>query len=274
MERIKQALERAERDREYRGSAESTVEPIAPANTTAPGTGLDDLNIRFEKTRVVEVDAKHLEQHRVVMTPDGTPAANAYGLLASRLADQLQVNGWNTVGVVSPVGGDGKSVTALNLALRLVDSPKRSCLVVDLDFRRPRLAEYLGVTPDRGVEDVLTDRAHVSEVLFSPGVPRLSVMPVGQPVANPSGLIASAAATRLAAEVKARYANRIVLFDLPPILGTGDAVSFLRNLDAVLVVIGAGKTSESALQETLHTLADHNLLGCVLNGADEVINAY
>ncbi|MEL7311227.1 MAG: CpsD/CapB family tyrosine-protein kinase [Pseudomonadota bacterium] len=276
MERIKQALEKAEAERQHSGAAESIVETLASAPRSIPAAPSQPVSsdFRFEVTRTVSVDSKHLERHRIVSSLSDDAAAQSYGLLASRVVDQAIVNGWNSIAVVSPLDGDGKSVTTLNLAFRLADSPKRTCLVVDLDFRRPRIAEYLGVAPESGVEDVLLGRAEMSDALFSPDTLRLSILPVREPSEHSAGMIDSLAAAQLAQEVKTRYANRLVLFDLPPVLGAGDTVNFLRNVDAVLLVASSGKTSEAALKETVNALAGNRLMGCVLNGAEDVITAY
>ncbi|MEO1420403.1 MAG: CpsD/CapB family tyrosine-protein kinase [Pseudomonadota bacterium] len=275
MERIKQALERAEKDRKYQPQTDRVVEALPPTGRgNVPVESGEDRDIQFEVTRSIPVDGKTLERNRIRPPGADDEVARAYDLLASRVVDRASANGWNSIAVVSPVGGDGKSVTALNLAIRLVASPARTCLLVDLDFRRPKIAEYLGVSPQYGIEDVLRAKASVSETLFSPGIPRLSVLPVRQPVDTPGGLIDSMAASELAQEAKQRYANRIVLFDMPPVLGSGDTVHFLRNVDAVLVIAASGRTSESAIQETLSTLAGHNVVGCVLNCAEDTLTAY
>ena len=278
MEKIKQALERAEQNRlRQQAVADGVISAVPgsgaadPAQTSSPGPAD---GIVLDRTRNVPVDETHLEKNRIRLPRADDEVARAYDLLASRVVEKVRSTGWNSIAVVSPVAGDGKSVTALNLAMRLVGSPKRTTLLVDLDFRRPKVAEYLGLTPQFGIEDVLHGRASVAETLICPGVPRLSVMPVREPIAHPGGLIDSTACSQLATEVKERYANRIVLFDLPPLLGHGDAMHFLQNVDAVLIVATAGKTTEASLQETVNTLAGHNIVGCVLNCASDIIAAY
>lgn len=276
MERIKQALERAEQSRLVSTSADAVLESLPNTGSAKSPTDAQpqDRAVEFHQTRIAKVDPEHLERHRIRAAGADDEIARAFDLLASRIVDRATSNGWNSIGIVSPLAGDGKSVTALNLSIRLAASAARTCLLVDLDLRQPKVAEYLGVRVESGVEDVLRGKTRIEDALFSPDVPRLSVLAVGKAMAHSGGLIDSIAAARLAEETKTRYANRIVLFDLPPVLGSGDTVHFLRHLDAVLVIAASGKTSEAALAETLNALSGHSILGCVLNCATDTISAY
>ncbi len=293
MEKIKTAMERAEKLRLQQaqlGNAspraanapahldETANVSSVPANRDAQGVAPDQGHlsgdIGYVQTQVVKVDQRHLERHRIRLPSSDDEVARAYDLLAARLANQVRATGWNSIAMVSAQEGEGKSTTALNLAMRLANSQQRTALVVDMDFRRPNIATYLGLAPANGVEDILDGSASVAETLVSPGVSRLTILPIRRAHTNPGGLIDSPAAANLAHELKVRYANRIVLFDLPPLLGHGDALDFMPYVDAALVVATVGRTTETALRDTIAALNGRNIIGSVMNRVDPVSSAY
>ena len=302
MEKIKTALERAEKNR-LRHAAEGDtarsrqvendmtpeqeplepLEPLTPADvppvvhTLPPGRGsqvTDPDGFEYTGTTVVRVDPEHLERHRIRLPEADDEVSQAFDLTASRLVDRIRETGWNSIGVVSAAAGEGKTVTALNIAMRLATSAKRTALVVDLDFRRPKVANYLGLQPSVGLEDVLRGDAGVQEALVSPGVQRLTVLPIRAPIEHPGRLLDSSRMAQLAVELKKRYANRIILFDLPPLLGHGDALNFLANTDAALFVASAGRTSEASLEQAMESLQSQNVIGTVLTRTEDLISAY
>lgn len=283
MEKIKKALEIAGRNRLDRvverppesapahdsvpaGDAPAREEqavgdrfPAPPAGDMAPSA------FRFVQTRVVDVPASTLVDNRIVVAGKDSEAAHAFELLASRVSGKLRENGWRSLAVVSPGPDEGKTVTTLNLGLALAKNEERSALVVDMDFRRPSVARYLGLKPEHGYEDVLRSQVPLESVLVSPGIERFAVAPARGAVENPGSLVDSSRARQLASELKDRYENRVVLFDLPPLLAYGDAHSFLDNVDAVLLVVADGTTKKDQLDESLNLLSRYKLLGTVLN---------
>jgi len=297
MERIKRALELAEQDR--LALTEGTLADSEHSHPAMRPAGLDGVRIaenpetacrgaaggqavpagqpeigRFIRTRVVPVSPDHLERNRIILPDSGREASRAYDMLASRLLERASASGWNSIALVSPGSGEGKTVTGINLAIHLAASKERTALLVDMDFRRPSVARYLGLQPESGVEDVLATGADTADALVCPGISRFSVLPVRTPHLHTSDFIDSQRCRDLALELKRRYANRVVLFDLPPLLAYGDALRFMPCVDAALMVVEEGKTRVESIERALSALSGQNLVGVVMNGSSETVAGY
>jgi Mrp family chromosome partitioning ATPase len=140
---------------------------------------------------------------------------------------------------------------------------------VDLDLRRPKLASYFGLTAGKGISDYLLGNAKLSDCLVNPGLERLVIMPGGKPLYSSSEALTSQKMRSLANEFKTRYTDRLVIYDLPPLLASDDSLVFLPQLDATLLVIQDGKTRVGEIQRAMELLEGCNLLGTVLNKSSE-----
>lgn len=166
--------------------------------------------------------------------------------------------------VTSSMPGDGKSTTALNLALAMAESGSR-VLIVDGDLRKPTVADYLGIEGGVGLTSVLIGRASLEEATQSWGSTNLDVLPSGPLAPNPSQLIGSERMRALLGELREQYDHVIV--DAAPILAVTDTLSIAEAVDGVLVVALNKTTRRSDLARTLESLAlvRANVLGLVLN---------
>lgn len=222
-------------------------------------------------TRVVPTDIVALEHARILRPGAIGTVGPAYKMLRTQVVKRLDQLGVNTLAIVSPRSGDGKTTTAINLAISLACDSTRTALLVDLDLRRPSVGRRLGVTLEAGIEDHLQFRVPLDRLLFRPeGYERMVVLPAKSAVASSSELLLSMRARELAHELKTRYANRIVLYDLPPVLEADDALAFIHNVDAALVVVREGCTSRDDIVRTIELLRDTPVIGTVLNGSREV----
>jgi Mrp family chromosome partitioning ATPase len=177
-------------------------------------------------------------------------------------------HGWNTLAVVSPGHEDGTTFVAANLAVAVAAEHNLTSLLVDLDLRSPRLHERFGVDGTVGVEDCLAGRAQVADALVAPeDYPGLVLLPARVPVRGSSELLGGQRARALFRELKERYVNRVVIYDLPPVLASDDALVFAPQADAVLVVVGDHRTRREDLVRCLDLLQHVPLLGTVLNGS-------
>jgi hypothetical protein len=147
-------------------------------------------------------------------------------------------------------------------------------MVVDLDLRRPKIANYLGLNLAKSLNDVLEGTADLADALVNPSVPRLVVLPTNRPVARSAELLASNKIEYLIKDLRERYTSRIVIFDLPPLLNVDDAIAVLPKLDCVLLVIGNGMSTEAEIEESMRHLSHVNLLGVVLNKAELEVKPY
>jgi Mrp family chromosome partitioning ATPase len=275
VERIKKAMElaRQERDSAARGDGTAVATGSRPASTPpvmpnpAPSTApsADD---QGDVSRTLAVSEKTLLESRLLLPGMVGDAAHGFRLLRTQVLQRMRQRGWNTMAVLSPGPDEGKTFTAINLAIAIAADPDSTALLVDLDLRFPRLYRRFGFLPTVGVEDCLRGEAQLSEAIVAvEGYPGLMLLPARGPVEHSSELISGAAARAFFRGIKDRYPNRIVIYDLPPVLATDDALSFLPQVDAALMVIGEGRTHREDLLRCLELLRDTPILGTVLNGS-------
>jgi succinoglycan biosynthesis transport protein ExoP len=169
-----------------------------------------------------------------------------------------------TIVVTSSLPGEGKSTTAINLAITLADAGTRVALV-DADLRRPSIAEYMGLEGHVGLTTVLIGKASVQDVVQPWGSGYLHVLPSGQVPPNPSELLGSRAMANLLEQLTQLF--DIVLIDTPPLLPVTDAAILAKMTGGALVVVGAEKLNRQQLGEAMGSLetVGARVLGVVLN---------
>ncbi|HHO67387.1 MAG TPA: polysaccharide biosynthesis tyrosine autokinase [Gammaproteobacteria bacterium] len=257
MERIKQALERARAERE--GQPRPT-----PASRKAPVTA----EVNYTQTRNVDIPEATLRRQRIVTAFPAGAFTDAYKILRTQVQQRLKENDWNVLAVTSPGTGEGKTLTALNLAASLAMEVDRTVLLIDANLRHPTLHEHLGLPEMPGLADYLLDDTPLSELLIHPrGFDHLTLLPGGRPLPNSAEMLASPKMMHLVEETKSRYPGRIVIFDLPPVLQAADALAFSPYVDAALLVVEEGRTSRRDVERAVELLSSTNVLGTVLNKA-------
>jgi len=156
----------------------------------------------------------------------------------------------------------------MNLAITLASDQLHTVLLVEFDFNRPTLAERFGLTPGFGSDDALSGKARVQDCLYhAAGFDRLVLMPARMTLENSSEILAGPRSRDVVSELRARYPERIVLFDLPPVLAADDALSFAPLVECGLVVAAEGRTRRKDLVRTIELLHKTPLVGTVLNRA-------
>jgi Mrp family chromosome partitioning ATPase len=222
-------------------------------------------------TRRVQVDAARLHSQRILAPDDLGPAAHAFKMLRTQVLQRLGRQGYRSIAVVSPSADDGCTLAAINLASCIADDPDHTALLIDLNLRSPSVHERFGIAVEQGVEDVLQGRADLSAALVQPdGFRKLVLLPARNPVPRSAELLAADATWRLTQEIHARYANRVVLYDLPPLFATADALAFMRCVDAALLVVREGHTRREHVVRSLQLLRDTPVVGTVLNASREL----
>lgn len=232
------------------------------------GAYQDIRNTTYSQTRVFEPDADRLERHRIVAVRKSNRDSIHFDILRTQMLSKMEENGWRTVAVVSPTPECGKTTVAINLAYSIAYDSKRTAMLVDFDLRRPRVAEYLGVPVECTLNDVLAGQATIPDALVNPSLPGLVILPTAGRVSKSSEMLGSQRVSALIDEMRERYPERIVLFDLPPMLLTDDALTVMPKMDCVLMVVGNGMVTRGEIEESLRHLHGRNLLGVVLNMGD------
>ncbi|HJR80500.1 MAG TPA: polysaccharide biosynthesis tyrosine autokinase [Anaerolineales bacterium] len=199
----------------------------------------------------------HLQPH--------SPITESYRIVRSRIRFKRGEGTARSIMVTSSMPDEGKSLTAANLAVVFAQANFKT-IVVDANLRHPILHEVFAVRNDSGLGDALSSsEIHVKEYLQDTSVNNLQILSGGTPLADPSGQLGSERMEEIIRDLK--KSADIVIFDSPPALVFADAIVLSRRVDGVIMVIQAGKSKRSAINQTLLDLQNANadLLGSVFN---------
>jgi capsular exopolysaccharide synthesis family protein len=170
--------------------------------------------------------------------------------------------------VTSPEMGDGKTTLAANLAVSIAQSGK-SIILIDADFRRPRIHKLFGLSPERGLASVINEpQTEINDVICPSGIPGLSILPCGPIPDNPAELLTQNRFKELLDYIRERY--DFVVIDTPPLLKVTDPCVVVRRVDGVLLTIRISKNARPQAQRAKEILATlgANVFGVVVNGVD------
>ena len=225
-------------------------------------------SVEYRETRVLPLNTTTLEANRIIAHTKSDPRSGHFDLLRTRLLQEMRANNWKTLAVTSPTPNCGKTVTSINLAFSIAQTTRETALLVDFDLRRPTVAKYMGLPDAPGLVDYLDGDIELREALVNPGVSNCVVLPNFKPVINAAETLASDRVADLVSEMRNRYSDRVVLFDLPPLLDIDDTLAILPEIDCVLLVVAAGQSTATEIKESRRLLDDFNLVGSVLNRSD------
>lgn len=199
------------------------------------------------------------DQFRVIKRP---LISNATGKGASAIA-----NG-NLIMVTSALPGEGKTFTAINLAMSIATELDNTVMLVDADVARPSVLNMLGLPAGPGLLDLLVDeQLDVGSVLLKTNIDKLTILPSGTSHARATELLASDAMARLLESVAKRYADRIIVFDSPPLLLTTESRVLASHMGQIVVVVQAEKTLQADVEQALATIEACPVKLMVLNQA-------
>jgi exopolysaccharide/PEP-CTERM locus tyrosine autokinase len=202
----------------------------------------------------------------VTLTEPGSPAAEEYRKLKAMVIKLTKQDARKTVIMItSSNSGEGKSLTAVNLAISLAQEVSNSALLIDADLRRPSLAAYLDIPAGSGLTECLQDGVEASSVIIDTGVPKLGILPAGKNVQNPVELLSSPKMKTLIHELKRQYADGYIIIDAPPILPFAETQVLSMLADGVLLVVKEGVTSVQDMQDSLDLLKGTRVLGVAFN---------
>ncbi|MCG8325367.1 MAG: CpsD/CapB family tyrosine-protein kinase [Thiotrichales bacterium] len=269
MEKIKQALQKARAGKEKDQAVHAVTEPASGARTTTENIE----RITYSQTRVQQVDERVLRKNRILGYCGNDEADTAFRMLRTQVFQKLIANDWNSLAVTSPGPGQGKTLTAINLALSLAREVNYTVLLVDFDLKRPGIHKQLGLQADAGISDFILHDKPLNQILVNPGIERLVILPGREALSNSSEMLKSRKMVQLVEELKSRYPSRIIVFDLPPLLSTDDALSFSPYVESFLLVIEEGETQQEEIEHSLSLLSGSNVMGTVLNKSRETQKA-
>ena len=216
----------------------------------------EDIGSEFEKS---------LNDHNVVAHLTRSKEADQYRFLRTQILQMMSKGGYKTLAISSPRYGEGKSTIASNLAVSIAQDLKQTVLLVDLDLRKPSIAGIFNIKHKLGLTDYLADKANVKDCLMRPPFERISVFPAGHAIDQSSETLGSPEMEKLALELRERYDDRIIIYDMPPLLQQDDPLVFLPYVDCFALVVREGITTGDDVNRSLEILKPANVLGIVLN---------
>jgi len=189
-----------------------------------------------------------------------------FKLLRTQLTKLLAGNGARLVGLTSSTPAAGKSFLSLNIAASLAQLGERAVYLVDLDLRRASMAEQLGLSIETGVDSFLRGEVQtLREIGLRFDDLPLVLLPTGQVTSGSEEYISAPTFGHLIQLLRTETHNAIVLFDLPPVFASDDAMISIEALDGYLMVVDSGNTTRRQLLETIEMLRPSPLLGTILN---------
>lgn len=225
-------------------------------------------------SRRVELDLEALQRQGIAV-PHGprTPTADQFRVIKRPLITNAMGKGaapmkhGNLIMVTSALPGEGKSYTSINLAMSIAAELDNTVMLVDADVARPSVLRMLGVEPGPGLLDVLEGKSNVADAMLRTNVEKLTILPSGTPHPRATELLASDAMRDLLDDMANRYADRIIIFDSPPLLLTTESRVLATHMGQILVVVHAGRTLQADVQHALSTIENCPVKMMVLNKA-------
>jgi polysaccharide chain length determinant protein (PEP-CTERM system associated) len=214
---------------------------------------------------------RDFKKHRLpVLTDPQSIASQQYGILALKVAGWMRQDGNQVLAITSATGGEGKSLTALNLSLAVASCSQGRVLLIDCDLRLPQVHTRLGLK-SAGLSDLLTGGETDPKPYIS-SLGKLDIMASGSIPANPVNLLASARMRELLSRLRQDY--QLIILDSPPVVPIADSHILAGLADGVLFVVRARKTRPDLFRHAIDSLSANNLFGVVLNDVEYASSPY
>ena len=199
------------------------------------------------------------EQYRMVKRPLLT---NAFSAAAEG------INRSNLLLVTSSIPSEGKTFTAINLAISIANERDKNVLLIDADVAKPTLAKRLGITESPGLIEYLEDESlGFSDISLSTDIPNLQIIPAGKRHTFSTELLSSNRMLQFVEQLSERYSDRIVIFDSPPLLAATEAEVLAALVGQIVLVVSAETTMQNTVKEALKKLEDCDVVLGLLNKA-------
>jgi Mrp family chromosome partitioning ATPase len=261
MERIQAAIQKAKEQR-------SGAEPVATPRRGAPlGSAPEAPRAAggWEDLPAFSPDPDRMRRERIVSFERSDPAHMTFDMMRTKILRMMVEKGWSSLAITSPTAECGKTMSSLNLAFSFAQQKDSRTVLMDLDLRRPSVAETLGLTGRSDIEEFLRSGGETPAnfVRYGDG---LAIGASLRPARNPAELLNHASCGAALARMKADLNPDTVIYDLPPMLTCDDVMAFLPNVDCVLLIAGAEISTIDEIDRCENDLAQQtNVLGVVLN---------
>lgn len=166
----------------------------------------------------------------------------------------------------SVADGGGASFTAINLGAAVALDRSKTAIVIDCNLHSPHLHCLLGHTPEYGLADYIEDSAiGVDDIIYASGIPRLRIIPAGRECEPGLEVFTAKRTAELLQELKARYNDRCVIIDAPPVMSSADARILQKMCDFIVLVIPYGRVTQAQIAAAIEAVDDERLVGVIYN---------
>lgn len=267
-------IERALHKRQSQGDPAHQARSRAKEGIRRPGPTPDSTiaAANAKKFKVVRLNPQIMERYCVLPQIEDQSALRAYKVLRTRVLQRMVSNNWYSIAVTGSTTGEGKTLTAINLAVALAQDVNTWVFLVDLDLQRPQIANYLGMEFGKGLGDYLSGEGDLAlpDICYNAaGIERLAVIPNSRSLQHSSELLVSPRMSALTQALSAEIPRRIVIFDMPPLLASDDVLAFAPQVDGLLLVLAEGISARASLEKSKQLIGNTNLIGVVLNRSTE-----
>ncbi len=219
----------------------------------------------YTQSRTVRLDPFIAAANRCMAVLPNSPYVEAYKSIRGQILQRTEQKEGKTIMVTSALPGEGKTTCAINLAFTFAREFSQTVLLVDCDFRRQRIHDLLGIKSDKGLVNHLLNDEPISDLIVWPGFEKLTLISGGRTIQETTEVLGSPRMKEVVQDMKARYPDRYVFFDVPAILANTDALALAPQVDHILMVVAAGCTPLSDVRRALELVPEEKVIGLVLN---------
>ena len=241
-----------------------------PSASDLEHDGQDEIGSDFTQhavgrpARETELDVSRIDPHLVTFYDFDPRASEQYNKLASAMISSSTERRLKRVMVASAHSGEGRTCVMLNLACALANAKQR-VLVIDTDLYKPSVLRLLGIEAGVGMAEAVAQEYRASDVAIKVQPHGFDILPTRERLDNSAQLLASPVFRNMLDAFDIDY--DFILFDSPPLLGSGESNLLRRYCDATLMVIRSGKTSSKQLEKAIASFNEDNIVGVVINRA-------
>ncbi len=231
-------------------------------------------NSSLDQIRTITLDWDTCRENRLMVNCEDQQAISAYKMLRTRVRRRLRQHNWTSIAVTSARAGEGKTITAINLAVSLATQGEKNVFLVDLDLRACSISKHMGLEGGSNLMAAVRGEISIEEALVCPGVDGLYLLTNDECVSNSSELLTSTDFLQVMGDLSALTSDATIIYDLPPIMMADDFLAFSSYIDCVLFVVSQGQTRREDFRKAGQMLQESEVLGIVLNKATDVADGY
>jgi len=221
----------------------------------------------------IKLDLEHLVEQGIIIPSEERSILNEeYRKIKQPLINNIKgrsakvIDRANLIQVTSSIPGEGKTFTAINLAMAISREFDNTVLLIDADLLRPSLNDVLAFNEKRGLSDYLSGKVNnLSDVLLTTNIPKLTLLPAGTQHHLTSELFSSETMDSLFGELSERYSDRIIIIDSPPVLRTNEANILAKKVGQIVFVIEQNRTTQAEVKDALAQFDNNSAIGIVMN---------